>query len=95
MKEASVRGTPNPGAPRDSITIDSLRQAVLMHDSTTCAHFSMSLNMHLLKLSSKLEALTPVLGTIFGTSAEDTTFYGQRHTEGSSTGTAQLSKPVN
>lgn len=55
----------------------------------------MSLNMHLLKLSSKLEGLTPVLGTIFGTSAEDTTFYGQRHTEGSSTGTAQLSKPVN
>lgn len=85
----------NPGAPRDSNTIGSSRQAVLMHDSTTRTCLSTSLNRHVVKLSSKLVTRTPVLGTIFGTSAEDITFYGRHHTEGNSTGTAQPSMLVN
>lgn len=43
----------------------------------------------------KLVALPSVLETTFGTSDEDTTFYGLHHTEGGSTGTAQPSSPVN
>lgn len=40
-------------------------------------------------------ALPSVLETTFGTSDEDTTFYGLHHTESGSTGTAQPSSPVN
>lgn len=89
--ESGLRGAPNPGGPRDLITIGSLRQAVLTHGSTTCTCLSKSLKRHMLKLSSKLVALTPVLGTTFGNSAEDMTFYGQHHTWW----TAQPSTPVN
>lgn len=44
--------------------------------------------------SPKIVALPSALETTFGTSDEDTTFYGLHHTEGGSTGTAQPSTPV-
>jgi len=93
--ENGLRDAPTPGAPRGSVTIGSSRQAVLIHGSTTCTCLSMFLYRHMLKVSSKPVVLAPVLGTIFETSAEDVTFYGWHHTEGSSTGTGQPSMSVN
>lgn len=88
--ESGLRDAPNPGGPRALIIIGSLRRAVLMHGSTTCTCLSKSLNRHVLKLSSKLVALTTVLGATFGNSAEDM-IYSQHHTWW----TAQPSMPVN
>lgn len=52
----------------------ALRQAALMHNSTTCMSLGMSLKRHVLKLSSKLVAPTPVPGTTSGTSAKISLF---------------------